>query len=119
MALLEPSQPALPLACIAPDWVMVGATMDDGRVVLLASAELGRATLTRVLNRERESFRMAPSGRLEPLPVEGMTLDVLVGQYVWVVGSDYADALRYLFAQWSPDKRDGIPRLLIRNREPS
>jgi hypothetical protein len=107
----ELTRAAEPVAAIAPDWVIIGATMDDGRVMLLASSELGRANLTKVLERRRESYRMDPSGKLELLPAEGMTLDVLMGHYVWVMGRDYADALRSLFAHWSPDKRDGIPEL--------
>jgi hypothetical protein len=72
-----------------PAWVIVGVPHPEGGVALVASDQLVR------------SVNLAMTS---PYPGTPIALDLLMRSYLWVPGDTYAEALRRLFAAWSPDE---------------
>ncbi|KQU33557.1 hypothetical protein [Rhodococcus sp. Leaf233] len=79
-----------------PDFVMVGATMDNG-VMLLASTELTYAEL----ESERDIIRHF-GGHIQQVVNVRYTLSTEMREYVTIVAPTYAEAFDTLFKRWSP-----------------
>lgn len=82
-----------------PDWVMIGAQLDNGRVRLLASKELNQAELEVTRNWHDSLFEHVPTAA--PVPRYFLTAEMRT--YVLIEADDYPTAFGSLFRQWSPE----------------
>lgn len=89
-----------------PDWVVLGCPTADGKVAVFASKDLDQAEL----ETETEAIREYYSGQwLRNLPTR-TTLTVELRTYVIATGDTYEEAMRRLFAHWTPEP-DGRPAI--------
>lgn len=84
-----------------PEWVMLGVTQPDG-VVVFASRTLSMAELRNALIHDAGIMFNSLAGRNEFS--KAWELSVTMQDVYWATGDDYGDAIRRLFAEWSPDR---------------
>lgn len=85
----------------APDWVMLGASMVDGSVMLLASKELTYGELEGEVD-EVELDRSMRYGTLAPSMRYRVRADMKT--FVLITAPDYERAFAHLFTQWKPER---------------
>lgn len=86
---------------VKPDFVVVGTTYSDGKVVLLASKTLDYAELKQEIEYPDIFNRRARQDMREDIHIIAKIKD-----YIWVRADSYAEAWRILFDQWSPSQAD-------------
>lgn len=85
---------------VIPDFVVVGATHPNGRVMLLASKTLTEAEL-----RNEIEYPDRFDYRVRDLPPKvDVELIAKMKDYVEVWGDTYSEAWQTLFSRWSPRK---------------
>ena len=94
-----------------PQFVIVGATLDGGRVMLLASKSLKDVEL-------RQQLQHLTNPLLRPVEREHRSYRYfIIGEmrdYVQVIGRDYPEAFSTLFECWTPDNADLSPPAMRR-----
>lgn len=86
---------------LSPDWVILGVSAPPG-VMLYASSDLTEAELQ--VEMGDPSFGDSWEVRARPT-VTRVVMKTTMKTYVWVRGTDYADAIRTLFEHWSPERK--------------
>ena len=84
----------------APDWVMLGIPMPDGRFAIYASTELNHAELRHEI--EEPDWITGWHSRIRTPGRTIVELTVNMRTYVIVTADSYAQAFDRLFAHWSP-----------------
>lgn len=100
-----------------PEWVMLGIDQPEG-VCVFASRTLSIAELRSALNH----VTITKDGESRKNTFEAAwELAVTMDEVYWATGTDYGDAIRRLFEEWSPDASDarGLPMPVpsLTNRE--
>ncbi|HKU53030.1 MAG TPA: hypothetical protein VJQ25_11215 [Nitrospira sp.] len=100
----------------APDWVMLGVTVDDG-VLVFASDELTQAEL-----REEVDVDIMAFGTVHVVDaLKHYELNAETRSFTWARGATYAEAIQTLMRTWAPSTRptrainEGIRELNERN----
>lgn len=83
-----------------PEWVMLGISQPEG-VCVFASRELSMAELRHALIHNAGVMFDGATGRNEFS--KAWELSVTMKDVYWATGTDYGDAIRRLFDEWSPD----------------
>jgi hypothetical protein len=90
------------VAAMRPDWVMLGVDRGAEGVMVFASSNLSIAEL-RVIVNEPVDFGYELLRRFDPSD-RYFELETTMHDYVFVVGPDYATALRTLLGRWQPER---------------
>lgn len=85
-----------------PDWVILGVDNPPNGVFIIASSDLTVAELRAV--RDEWSEWPPNDGLFVRATSSVYELETTMRRYVWIQGTTYADAIRRLFEQWTPDQ---------------